>query len=111
MDKNAIYGMVSREESFHPRVLRIPSPPKVVYRQGDLTLLERSILGVVGPRLMSPYAEKVLRELFTQLLGYQNIVTISGLADGVDTRCHQLSLEHRIPTIAVLGGGFGYFLK
>lgn len=102
MDKLQICGMVNSDPDFHRKLSHIPSPPKVLYWQGDISLLHRPILGVVGPRQMSPYAEKVLDQLFALSPSY-DIVTISGLAPGVDTYCHELSLKYNIPTIAVLG--------
>ena len=51
-----------------------------------------------------------MEELFRVLPQY-DIVTISGLAPGVDTMCHEMSILANIPTIAVLGGGLQYFLK
>lgn len=30
------------------------------------------------------------------------MVTLSGMADGTDTLCHELSMQYNIPTIAVL---------
>jgi predicted Rossmann fold nucleotide-binding protein DprA/Smf involved in DNA uptake len=36
------------------------------------------------------------------LLPQYDVVTISGLADGVDQMCHELSIKAGIPTIAVL---------
>ncbi|MBP7884973.1 DNA-processing protein DprA [Patescibacteria group bacterium] len=47
--------------------------------------------------------------LFDVLPDY-DVVTISGLADGVDTMAHTMSLDKKIPTIAVLGGGMAHFL-
>ena len=51
---------------------------------------------------MSNYGKKVLENLFASSPEYE-FVTISGMAEGVDQLCHQLSHEHNIPTIAVLG--------
>lgn len=59
---------------------------------------------------MSPYADQVLQSLFAEMKGL-DMVTVSGLARGVDQKCHQLSLKHTIPTIAVLGGGMRTYLK
>jgi DNA processing protein len=59
---------------------------------------------------MSPYAEKIL-EAFFQQAHQLPLTTISGLARGVDHKCHQLSLQHNIPTIAILGGGLRRYLK
>jgi len=53
---------------------------------------------------MSAYAQEVLEQLFSLVKDYA-IATISGMADGVDSLCHRLSLHYHIPTIAVLGSG------
>ena len=52
---------------------------------------------------MSPYGQQVVEHLFAYIPQYA-LVTISGGADGVDMLTHQLSMEHQIPTIVVLGG-------
>jgi DNA processing protein len=59
---------------------------------------------------MSPYAEKIL-EAFFQETNQLPFTTVSGLARGVDHKCHQLSMQYHIPTIAVLGGGLRRYLK
>jgi DNA processing protein len=59
---------------------------------------------------MSPYADKVMEALFQQAQ-HHHLVTVSGLARGVDQKCHQLSLRYHIPTIAILGGGLRRYLR
>jgi DNA processing protein len=56
----------------------------------------------VGPRLITPYGKQVVSDLLELAKDY-DIVSISGLADGVDSVCHHQSIENNIPTIAVLG--------
>lgn len=56
------------------------------------------------------YGKKVLETLFGYAGDY-DLVTISGMAEGVDQLCHSLSVEHSLPTIAVLGGGLGRYSK
>ena len=65
-------------------------------------MLQKPSLAIVGPRNMSPYAQEVLERLF-QVLQHYDVVTISGMADGVDRLVHDLSMQYNIPTIAVLG--------
>jgi predicted Rossmann fold nucleotide-binding protein DprA/Smf involved in DNA uptake len=50
---------------------------------------------------MSAYGKQVVEKLFTVIRDYE-LITISGLADGTDQLCHELSIEYSIPTIAVL---------
>jgi len=89
----------------YPRLLKeIDSPPALLYYQGNLSALDKIGLAIVGSRRISPYAPKVLRALLPDLLIY-NIATVSGLALGVDSLAHELSLAAGRPTIAVLGSG------
>lgn len=88
----------------------IKSQPYLVYYLWDISLLDKKILGIVGPRKMSTYGQKVLETLFTHAYDYE-LVTISGMAEGVDQLCHSLSMQHDIPTIAVLGGWLGRYSK
>ncbi|MFA7285066.1 MAG: DNA-processing protein DprA, partial [Candidatus Absconditabacterales bacterium] len=84
--------------------------PQIIYYMGNLDILNQTLLGIVGPRLPSIYGEQVVTELLDYAKSYQ-LATISGLADGIDTLCYQQSIKNNIPTIAVLGGGFHYFLR
>jgi predicted Rossmann fold nucleotide-binding protein DprA/Smf involved in DNA uptake len=50
---------------------------------------------------MSIYGKKVIEKLFDYAVDY-DVVTISGMAEGVDQLSHQCSINQNIPTIAVL---------
>jgi DNA processing protein len=102
--------MTAEMADYPSKFLAGKSPPYLLYAMGNLALLEqRTILGIVGPREMSPYAERVIEALFEQAQGVQ-LTTVSGMARGVDQKCHQLSLQYGIPTIAILGGGLRWYL-
>lgn len=105
-----IQAMVVWEPDMHYKILPIRPKVKNLYYVGDLWVLNKKILGIVGPRQMSGYGKKVLETLFDSARAY-DVVTISGLAEGVDQLCHQLSCHHHIPTVAVLGWGMGYYSK
>jgi DNA processing protein len=64
-------------------------------------LLDKNILGIVGPRKMSSYGQRVVEQMLDYASAY-DIVTVSGMAEGVDQLCHSLSISADIPTIAVL---------
>jgi len=59
---------------------------------------------------MSPYAQEFLEEFFRHLQQY-DVVTISGMAQGVDDVVHKLSMQYGIPTIAILGQGLGHVMR
>ncbi|MCX6824457.1 MAG: DNA-protecting protein DprA [candidate division SR1 bacterium] len=105
-----VHAMIASEVDIHYKILPIRPRVQIFYYIGNITLLNQKILGIVGPRAMSLYGKQVLESLFTSAQEY-DIVTISGMADGVDQLCHQLSHDYNIPTIAVLGGGLGRYMK
>ncbi len=112
MDKNSIYGMVVDDETtgYPWRCKTVPSAPAVLFAQWDADLLNRLTIAIVWPRNLSSYAEQVIHMLFEELAQY-DLITVSGLANGVDMLSHNLSIRHKIPTVAVLGWWFAYYLK
>ena len=110
MQENQIHRQLADEEGYHFKFHRIVGKPYVVYYQWNIELLNSSILGIVWPRKVSNYAKNVMRDIFAILPRY-DLVTISWGAPGVDTMCHELSLENNIPTIVVLWAWLGYYLQ
>ncbi len=96
--------------NYHFKFDRIKLKPYFVYYMWNLNLLNKDIVAIVWPRKMTSYAQNILEELFKYLKKY-DCVTISWLADGVDSLCHKLSIKYKIPTIAVLWWWIGYFLQ
>jgi len=100
--ENNVHAMVASEADAHYKILPIRPRVQVLYYIGNISLLNQKILGIVGPRAMSLYGKQVLESLFTSAQEY-DLVTVSGMADGVDQLCHKLSHDYNIPTIAILG--------
>ena len=110
IEKNDIWAMMSSDWDFHFKFLPVRPRIHIFYYMGDISLLNKKMLGIVWPRKMSSYGKQVIDALFLSSQAY-NITTISGMAEGVDQYCHQLSREYTLPTIAVLGWGLGRYLK
>lgn len=108
--QNNIKAFTMWTQDYHYKFYSVQSKPYIIHYMWDISLLDKNILGVVGPRKPSNYSNKVLRKLFEHAQKY-NLATISGMADGVDQTCHALSVKYNIPTIAILGGGFNHFLN
>lgn len=88
-----------------PEYLRhIYDPPAVLFYKGNLNLLKENLLSVVGSRNHSSYTVDVLQQFIPALVN-ANIVTVSGLARGVDTQTHQLTIDQGGKTIGVIGCG------
>lgn len=87
--------------------------PEFIYAKGTLPpptstdsdpLLAPIGIAMVGTRRPSGSAQELCRRLVSSLKGTQAIV-VSGLAQGIDSLCHEAALEAGIPTIAVLAQG------
>ena len=83
---------------------QIYSPPKKLYVLGNAQILREKSIAIVGCRNASNYGKSVARDLAYNL-GKENIITVSGLARGIDTYCHIGSVEANARTIAVLAHG------
>ena len=77
------------------------APPAIAVK-GDLGLLERPCVAMVGARNSSAAAVRFARELATEL-SRADLVVVSGLARGIDSAAHQGSLDGG--TIGVIAGG------
>ncbi len=78
--------------------------PAVLFARGDLGLLQRPMVAMVGSRHATPAAEQTA-EAFARELAQRGIVVISGLAAGIDAAAHRGALAATGATIAVLGTG------
>lgn len=83
---------------------QIYSPPKKLYVLGNAQILREKSIAIVGCRNASNYGKSVARDLAYNL-GKENIITVSGLARGIDTYCHIGSVKANARTIAVLAHG------
>lgn len=95
-------------DNIYPDILReINNPPKRLYAVGNISLLNRKSVAIVGSRNSSEYGEKMTKKITKELVE-NNIVIVSGMANGIDTIAHETCIENYGETIAVLGSGFGY---
>ncbi len=90
-------------EADYPDLLRhIHGAPPLICIKGDLTLVKKPALAVVGARNASAIGLKLARSMAAGVAeaGY---AIISGLARGIDTAAHYAALDSG--TIAVMAGG------
>ena len=83
--------------------------PKQLYVAGSIPKATEdgiSLVGIalVGTRRPSNSAAELCRRLVFSLKG-TNAVIVSGLAQGIDSLCHEAALDVGLPTIAVLAQG------
>ncbi len=92
------------DEEYPPMLREIIDPPLALHFRGDLSLLTRPALAMVGSRRASPYAINAAEHLAKQLAP-SGLVIVSGLARGIDAASHHAALDAGGTTIAVLGTG------
>ena len=78
--------------------LRVPT----LYAAGDLALLRRPIVAIVGARKASPEARQRAAQLARELVR-ADVVVMSGLALGIDEAAHRAAIHYGGRTIAVIG--------
>ena len=83
---------------------QIPNPPRKIYVIGNKEILRERSIAIVGSRECSEYGKKISIEL-SYNLAKNNIITVSGLARGIDTYCHKGTIEAKGRTIAVVAHG------
>ncbi len=95
---------ITTGDSRYPGLLNsIYDPPRKLYCRGDLSLLERRKVAIVGSRRASDYGMRTALRL-AELLGNAGITVVSGMAYGIDIAAHQGAWDTEGGTIAVLGG-------
>ena len=86
------------------RLREIYDPPPVLWVRGDVSILKRPSIAIVGTRHPSPYGSGVA-EMLARDLSARRLLVVSGMARGIDTCAHKGALAARTPTIAVWGTG------
>ena len=87
----------------YPGALKeISDAPPVLWAQGDVGMLARPMIALVGARSASSLGLRMARRL-GETLGAAGLVVVSGLARGVDAEAHQAALG--TGTVAVQAGG------
>lgn len=98
-------GTITLEDKDYPPLLKeIPDPPKILYYKGSPELLKKEAVAIVGTRRPTEYGKDVALRL-GRMLAESDVVTVSGMAQGIDSCVHKGTLMEEGSTIAVLGNG------
>ncbi|MEA5510403.1 DNA-processing protein DprA [Crocosphaera sp. UHCC 0190] len=93
----------------YPRLLlETPSPPPLLYYQGQPDLAENQgntpLIGIVGTRYPTEHGRRWTQKITVALVKH-GFTVVSGMAAGIDGVAHQTCLDAGGRTIAVLGTG------
>jgi DNA processing protein len=93
------------EPEYPSRLREIYDPPPLLYVKGNIELLNRHTISVVGARRPTPYGNQMAERLAKDLAD-RGLVIVSGLARGIDASAHRGALSSvNGATIGVLGCG------
>lgn len=88
----------------YPEFEGLPDPPPILFAIGDLSLLDRASVAIVGSRRHTEYGAEVTCRIAEDLV-CAGVVVASGLAHGIDRYAHQAALHAGGQTFAVIGSG------
>ena len=95
--------IVTIVDDAYPHMLKeIADPPLALFCRGNVALLGRKQIAIVGSRKPSQQGEKTAQR-FAEQLSCLGVVITSGLAYGIDVAAHRGALAGTGETIAVLG--------
>jgi DNA processing protein len=94
--------IASCEPDFPQALAALDPPPPVIWTRGDVRLLDRRTVAIVGARVASAAGQRFARGLAAELGGAGHSI-VSGMARGIDAAAHEGSLP--TGTVAVVAGG------
>jgi DNA processing protein len=98
-------ALLTFEDEDYPEQLReIFDPPPVLWVLGDVKLLARPSIAIVGTRHPTPYGTG-MAEILARDLANHRLVILSGMARGIDTYAHKGALAAGGSTVAIWGTG------
>jgi DNA processing protein len=92
------------DPDYPAQLLHLGDPPPYLFVLGDLSVLARPSVAIVGTRRATPYGERVTTAI-AGALGAAGACVVSGMARGIDAAAHRAALARGGVTAAVLGTG------
>lgn len=102
--KKGIGVIFNQQDTFPPQLRAIKNPPMWLFVQGNINNLYKPSVAIVGSRKTSDDG-LWLTKYIASALADSDVVTISGLAEGIDQKAHVESMRFDVPTVAILGTG------
>ncbi|MFJ8529705.1 DNA-processing protein DprA [Bacillus sp. NPDC094106] len=108
LEKNHLFYVTIWDHDYPELLREIPDPPFVLYGKGQRELLNKmNKLAVVGTRKPSLYGKESIQPILQPLID-KGWLIVSGLASGIDTIAHEITVQQQSMTIAILGHGLQY---
>lgn len=99
------HHIIHQQHADYPTtLLEISQPPLLLFVAGNVALLNRPQLAMVGSRSPSVDGKNLARQ-FAAKLSQSGLIVTSGLAAGIDGASHAGALAAGFPTIAIMATG------
>ena len=97
--------IIEFEDKLYPENLRkIDNPPKKIYANGNIEILNSNCISIIGSRKNTKYGEKWCEKFVKEFVKY-DLKIVSGMALGIDKIAHSSAIKYGGKTIAVLPSG------
>ena len=103
-EKNHCQLITLQDDDYPPLLKEITDAPLLLFVKGDVSLLKKPQIAIVGSRNPSIMG-KELAEQFAFYLAKAGLIVTSGLALGIDAASHSGAIASGGKTLAVLGSG------
>lgn len=102
--QNPITPCITYFDEEYPDSLRqLRYPPWVLFYVGDISLLKKKCITIVGSRDLNEYGKQLTT--YTSKVLSKKYVIVSGLAKGADALAHHASIDNQGKTIGVIASG------
>lgn len=95
------------DKDFPRQLKEIKKNPKLLYVKGNISLLNKPSIAIVGSRNYSEYGKRMAKK-FTKELVNEGFSIVSGLALGIDKFAHEECIFSGGKTVAVIASGFNH---
>ncbi len=104
MEEEGINYVFYYDRLYPTRLFHLPDAPLLLYTKGNLNLDPQRSVAIIGTRKPTAYGRAIAEDLIETLAPY-DITVVSGLAYGIDITAHKYCVQHKVPTIGVMGSG------
>ena len=103
---NKVRPLYFTDAAYPQRLLDCPDAPVILYTIGKTDFNARHVIGIVGTRHATVYGLSFISRFLKELsASIPDLITVSGLAYGIDIAAHRDSLTNNIPTVGVVAHG------
>jgi DNA processing protein len=106
MERYDVHLLTIEDDLYPVNLQQLPDAPLFLSYKGDISLVDHPMIGIVGTRNMTQYGLRVV-EKFVPTFVRAYMITVSGLALGIDAAVADETMKAGGKTVAVLGNGLG----